>query len=70
MIKVEYDDGQPVKLPKGMQSQRSKFATPRGRLRGFYAIFPDGTETKIEIGFMRVSEMAEVERLMRLTVTE
>lgn len=67
LIKIEYDDGQPVKLSKGMQSQRSKFVTPRGRPRGFYAMFPDGTATKIEIGFMRVGEMPEVERLMNLS---
>ncbi len=56
-ILVEYDDGKPIELKGKAKDERIPECTPRGRARGFYACFPDGTERRIPIGYMRVSEM-------------
>lgn len=60
MFKVEYD-GKPIKSGK---SDRIKLCTPKGRRAGYYVIFPDGHEEQLHIGYLRVSEMKNVTKLL------
>jgi len=60
MIRVEYDDGKPMK--RG--DDRSPLCTPKGRAMGMYAVLPDGSERPLHIGFLRVSEMEGLEKLL------
>ena len=57
-IRVEYDDGQ--KHDRG----RSPLCTAKGRPMGMYVVLPDGTERPLNIGYMKVSEMAGLEELL------
>lgn len=58
-FRVEYDDGRTSKSDK----DKSPFCTRKDRQMGFYLILPDGDERPLNIGYMRVSEMAGLERL-------
>jgi hypothetical protein len=58
-LKVEFDCGNPV----GRQCD-STSCTGKGRPMGMYVVFPDGTEKPLHIGFMRVGEMAGLEKLL------
>jgi len=58
-LKVEFDCGNPV----GRKCD-STSCTGKGRPMGMYVVFPDGTERPLHIGFMRVGEMAGLERLL------
>jgi hypothetical protein len=60
MIRVEYDDGQ------AHDRGRSPSCTAKGRPMGMYVILSDGTEHPLNIGFMRVSEMKGLERLLNV----
>ena len=60
MFRVEYDDGSPIGRNKG----RSELCTAKGRPMGMYVIFPDGTERPLNIGYMKVGEMAGLESLL------
>lgn len=57
-IRIEYDDGK-------LSGECVPQATPRGRQRGFYAILPDGREMRIPISFMKVGEIAAMEKFLR-----
>lgn len=59
MLKVEFDDGKPI----NSKQDKLKQCTRKGRSHGFYLIHADGQEDKIEIGYMRISEMADLEKL-------
>ncbi len=59
-LRVEYDDGSPIGRDKG----RSELCTAKGRPMGMYVVLPDGTERPLNIGFMKVSEMAGLETLL------
>lgn len=60
MFRVEFDDGKPVKANNGRDSR----CTPKGRSHGFYVIYPDGQEEKVEIGYMRISEMEHLQAML------
>ena len=58
-IRVEYDDGKPVPDMNG-----SPKAIPRGRARGFYIVTPDGVSRRLPVGYMRIGEIAGVEKVL------
>lgn len=60
MIWVEYDDGGEM---KAKDDSRSLHVTPRDRPRGFY-VMKDGVSHRIQLGFMRVSEIAPLEEIL------
>jgi hypothetical protein len=62
-INVEYDDGKPIELKGKAADDRSKYCTPRGRSAGFYARV-NGVEMPVSIGYMRVSEMEEMRKVL------
>lgn len=59
MSRIEYDDGKPIKGAK----DRVKECVPKGRKAGYYLIYQDGTEDKIEIGYLRIGEMRHLDAL-------
>jgi hypothetical protein len=58
-IRVEYDDGESV-----WHDGKSPFCTRRDRPMGMYAMMPDDTQRPLNIGYMRVSEMQGLEKLL------
>lgn len=70
IVSVEWDDGQPLERKGKALDEMSKFCTPRGRTRGFYVRFPNGKERPLKIGFMRVSEMPELETVFNQAFLE
>jgi len=58
-IRVEYDDGKTKRW-----KDRLPITVAKGREPGFYAIMEDGTEHRIGISFMKVGEIAAMERLL------
>ena len=63
MVRIEYDDGKQA----GKDSVRQ--CTPRGRACGFYAVTSKG-ERRIPISFMKVGEMAGLEKLLNELIEE
>jgi hypothetical protein len=67
VVSIEYDDGLvipegcPAKARAKLEEGRSPYCTPRGRRIGFYVRFPNGAERRLNIGYMRVSEMTALE---------
>jgi hypothetical protein len=59
-FRIEYDDGRNSKSDKNRGPQ----CTRKDRPMGMYAVSPDGTERPINIGFMRVGEIAGLEKLL------
>jgi hypothetical protein len=58
---VEYDDGKPANW--GGDTVRQ--CVPRGRVRGMFVRFDDGTELRIPISFMKVGEMKPFEEFLK-----
>jgi hypothetical protein len=55
-LKVEFDCG--------AKRCDSTSCSHKKRAMGMYVVFPDGTEKPLDIGFMRVGEMAGLEKLL------
>ena len=60
-IRVEYDDGKTKHW-----KDRLPITVAKGRERGFYAVMEDGVEHRIPVSFMKVGEIAAVERLLNV----
>ena len=61
MYRIEYDDGKPL---HSNEKFRPKECVPKDRARGFYVIHPDGTEEKVPIGYLRLSEVKHLETML------